>query len=305
MIVRNFILFFEEKEGTSPLMRLLDNFSQISVVHQINSAGWEPFDRHNCGPMSLGDLAQCLESIYGADPAGMENLNRIYMKTAIKPLEAINKSASVGFKMRFVPPGGTLPFASRLPILGDFVQARYLQYQASRGRFRRTMFSLLKKCGVIVFVAVRQDVFRWALSKYHGDGSGKPGHLQFDLVSGKVQREEIPRIHVDCRRLEKLIAQCERSHDRKRVLIEDLKRDGIGAYPLRYEEFMGDRQRFFGRICKRLEIPASAQEIAAALDRGTAFQKVHSDDISGYVVNHEEVSARFKDRYVAWREEAS
>ena len=43
--MRDFIIFFEEKKGTSPLVRLLDNYCGISVVHQTENRGWEPFDR--------------------------------------------------------------------------------------------------------------------------------------------------------------------------------------------------------------------------------------------------------------------
>ena len=32
--MRNFIILFNEKAGTSPLVRLLDKFELISVVHQ-------------------------------------------------------------------------------------------------------------------------------------------------------------------------------------------------------------------------------------------------------------------------------
>jgi hypothetical protein len=49
--MNNFIVLFEEKEGTSSLVRLLDNFERVSVVHHKKGGGWEPFDQHNCATL--------------------------------------------------------------------------------------------------------------------------------------------------------------------------------------------------------------------------------------------------------------
>lgn len=60
------------------------------------------------------------------------------------------------------------------------------------------MIKILRRNDTVVFLAVRQDVFRWGLSKYHGDGTGQPpGHLQFKLARGELQKSEIGKIHVD------------------------------------------------------------------------------------------------------------
>jgi hypothetical protein len=40
--MNNFIVLFEEKEGTSPLVRLLDNFERVSVVHHENGGAGNP-----------------------------------------------------------------------------------------------------------------------------------------------------------------------------------------------------------------------------------------------------------------------
>jgi hypothetical protein len=40
--MNNFIVLFEEKEGTSPLVRLLDNFERVSVVHHENQSSFAP-----------------------------------------------------------------------------------------------------------------------------------------------------------------------------------------------------------------------------------------------------------------------
>ena len=282
-------------------MRLLENFTHVSVVHQIQSEGWEPFDKHNCGPMSLRSLRQCFELIFGKEPLDMECLNRIYTRTAKLPIETIKKSGVVGFKMRFIPPQDEPPAVGRFPLVRNFAKAMYLHYQTRRGPFKAVMFDLLKKHNVVAFVVVRQDVLRWALSKYHGDGSGNPGHIQFDLASGKISKEEVPKINVDCRRLEAVIANCENSHRKKRALMADFKQAGISTYPLLYEDFLSDKLQYFEQIFQHLEQRVSRQEIQAALTKGSVFQKVHSYDMSEYVINHQEVLDRFKGRYVAWR----
>jgi hypothetical protein len=162
------------------------------------------------------------------------------------------------------------------------------------------MIDLMKKRNVVAFVMVRQDVLRWALSKYHGDGTGKSGHLQFKLAMGEIKRDQIPNITVDCGRLEEVILGCERSLRQKRTLASELGRAGIKAYPLFYEEFCRDKKSFLKGVFDRLENPVSDAEIVDALKKGTILEKVHADDISEFVTNHEEVIARFGGRYFAW-----
>jgi hypothetical protein len=297
-LMSDFIIFFTGKEGTSALVRLLDNFDQLAIIHQIENKGWEPFDRHDCGPMSLKDLRQCLELIYGNEPLDIAYLNQIYTKTARLPLECFDKDKAVGFKMRFTPPKTGLLVTGKVPVVRKGINILFKKYQ--RHRFEKSMLDLLKKHNIIAFVVIRQDVLRWALSKYHGDGTGKRGHLQFELARGTIRREDIPRINVDCNRLEQLVSKCERSLRQKRTLMGKLKRLRVRTYPLLYEGFCNDKIRYFEGIFGHLEVPISREEIKDALRKGAYYQKVHSDDISEYVINHEEVLERFRDRYVVW-----
>jgi hypothetical protein len=163
------------------------------------------------------------------------------------------------------------------------------------------MIDLLKRNSVVVFLVVRQDVLRWALSMYHGDGTGKTGHLQFKLARGQVRKDEIGKFHVDCRKLEKLIFRCERKHEEKRRLVGEFLRAGINVYTLRYEDFLEDKVEYFWRIGEILQISVSTEELQAALSRGAYLQKVHSDRISEFVENHGEVVERFGNRYVRWQ----
>ena len=279
--MRNFIIIFAEKEGTSPLVRLLNNFERISIVHPVNNGDWEPFDIHNRGSMTLKNLERCLDIIFNKESIDFKQLNQIYTRTAEKPLEEFGNNGVIGFKMRFTTPRKYSPFSDKLP------------KKFTHWSFRVMMFNVLKRNDVVVFLALRQDVLKWALSKYHGDGTGKPGHLQFKLANGKIKREEIGKINVDCTRLEKIISKCVKSHARKRHLMDDFKLAGVQTHPLFYEDFLVDKQQYFNRILNILDLKTSIEEIDAALRKGTYFEKVHSDDISDFVVNHEEVKEKF------------
>lgn len=290
--MKNFIIFFDEKEGTSPLVRLLNNFEKVSIVHR--GHGWEPFDRHSCGPMALRDLRACLEMIFGDEPVDFDRLNKIYLKTAKRPLNRIDTSASVGFKMRFAPPAPALPQINGFHFWNRKIEAITML------RYRRMMFDVLKKHDVTVFMAVRQDVLRWALSKYHGDGTGRPGHLQFKVARGKANGAYLEPIDVDCVRLGRIITKCKTAHGMKRQLMETLRAQGISAHPIRYEDFLDCKERYFSRFFGLLGIETSASEIQEALSKGSHFEKVHPDEISEFVINHEEVVERLGTPYLPW-----
>jgi len=297
--MRNFVILFNEKAGTSPLVRLLDKFELISVVHQEKNTGFEPFDTHNCGRMSLDDLKQCLDLIYDRGSINTEELNRLYTKTAKRPLAVIGAKGVVGFKVRFRPPKlypfhiDGFPAWNRL--LGILFRERYMQ------SFRNKLFDVLKRHDVVVLMAVRQDVLKLALSIYHGDGTGKPGHLQFKLARGSINRDDIGRIRVDCDRLEKIVSKCEVMHAEKRQLMEDFERSGIQTYPILYEEFVSSKRDYLENLFKILELEISNDEVSRVLSQEEYLKKVHSDDISEFVENHEEVLDRFSDRFVSWR----
>ncbi len=291
--MRDFVVFFHGGEGTSALLRLLDNFERIAILHQVDDRGWEPFDRHNCGKMRLKRLERCLNIVFGTKPIDSERLNQIYTRAGALPLEASTGDLAVGFKMRFRPPRTVL----RRSVLGRL--SRFLNRPAS-WVFTRMMFRTLRRNHVVVFVAVRQDLLRWALSLYHGDGTGKPGHLQFRLARGEINRDDIDTIHVDCSRLDEIVADCEASYARKRLLIRKLERAGIRVQPLLYETFLADKHDYFGTLFDALGAEVSQAEIDEALDKGSYFTKVHSDEIADFVENHQEVEERFGDRFVAW-----
>lgn len=297
--MRNFIILFHEKTGTSPLVRLLDKFDLITILHQENYTGFEPFDRHRCGRMTLNNLKKCLDIIFNQGPKNIEQLNRIYTATAKRPLEIIGEKGVVGFKMRFTPPSPYPLHIDWLPVWNRLAE-RFFRERCIKS-FKKMMFDTLKRHNVIVLMAVRQDVLRLGLSKYHGDGTGEPGHLQFKLARGAITRNEIGKIQVDCERLEEIISKCETLHEESRLLMEEFKQAGIQIYPILYEEFVTDKRSYLERLFKILELDITSDEMSQALGQEEFFKKVHSDDISEFVENHEEVTTRFADRFISWR----
>jgi hypothetical protein len=299
--VKNFIIFFDEKEGTTAIIRMLARFPAVGVVRKDGKGQWEPFDRHACGRMRLGDLRACLDRIYGERPLKMDRLNAVYSKTAGAPLHPVETDRSVGFKMRFTPPEDRLPVIGHFRIVDRLATRRHREFQIRHGPFRRMMFDLLRRHDVTAFVAARQDVLRWALSKYHGDGTAKPGHLQFQLAKGAIKKADLPPINVDLERLGTIIDVCERRHESKQALMRGLLDHGVRAAPLLYEKFVVDRTRFFDDILRQLEVVVPRDEIDRTLSAGETLQRVHSDDISEFVTNHEDVLARYGQRYVSWQ----
>jgi hypothetical protein len=297
--MRNFIIFFTEKSGTSPLVRLLDKFELITILRQENNTGFEPFDRHNCGRMPLRDLKKCLDMIFGYEPTNIDQLNRIYTRTAKRPLDIIDGEGIVGFKMRFTAPNSN-PLHTKELFGWSKLLTRSIGQSYNRS-FKKMMFDILKRHDVTVLIAVRQDVLRWGLSKYHGDGTGKPGHLQFKMARGAIGRDDIGKIRVDCSRLEKIISECEAVHAENRRLIEQFNLAGVRAHPILYEEFVADKRSYLKALFEILELEIAEDEIARVLSQGEYLKKVHPDEISQFVENHEEVMNRFSDRFVSWR----
>ena len=299
MNASNFIIIFEEKEGTSILVRILNNFERVSVVHQVDGKIWEPFDKHSVGKMPLETIGQCFDLIYANNYIDMPKLNKIYTKTASKPLAMIDANKSIGLKMRFRPKINLgIPYIGNLPLIKKTINPFVIRSQ--KQKFKNGMIALLKKHKIVTFITIRQDTFRLALSKYHGDGSGAPGHLQFKLAAGSIKKEDIPKIHVDCDNLERIITRCEILLQRKKDLMLSFKHAGIKTYPLKYEDFCQDKFKYFQNMFNHIGINLSKEEINSSLEKDAHFKKVHSDDISRFVANHEEVIEKFGDRFTTW-----
>lgn len=274
--MKNFVILFQGAEGTSAIVRYLNNFQEINIIHQDNGKGWEPFDEHNSGKIHLRDFLKCINLIFGRRPFNPDVLNGVYKKKSMFNLVNFsNDLGVVGFKMRYRSKDSifrTLGFER----LNSFL-------------FHRFFMRYLKKHGVVVFVMFRCDRLRWALSKYHGDGTGKKGHLQFKVADGDVKKDEIGKVHVDINRLKEILKKCERVHEGKRNLMRAFKSEGIETHSLIYEDFLRDKSSFFASIFQYLDLEISYENLQCGLKKGGHFSKVHNDDLSSFVENHEEV----------------
>ncbi len=295
---RNFIVFFDEKVGSTALISLLDRMRDICIVQLATTIAYEPFDRHNCGPMPKSRLKRCLNMTLGGGAVDMRRLNRLYLKTGRGALQPIDASYAVGFKMRFRPPWPAV--ADRLPKLRwgpvrrgmRLLRERLRRHQ--RESFARMIFDVVRSNHVVAFVMIRNDLLRWALSHYHGDGTGQPGHLQFRLAAGEISRHDIGRLHVDCDRLAGIIDRCRADHDAKLRLHADLLAAGIDAHLICYEDFLHRREQCVRQVLKRIGIDPRPDELSEIARGELPFQKVHPDRIDAFVENHEEVTARFR-----------
>ena len=292
--MRNFIIFFNEKEGTSPLIKVLNNFPQIDIILTTKNDGLEPFDFHTCGAISNADLENCLNYIYQSEYTPIDIINSIYKKKAQTTLKKFSYNNSRGLKMRFKSPGS----------INNKVEESCLNSTTNYEEkiFQEIMFNTLKKHKVVVFITVRQDIMRWALSKYHGDGTGKPGHLQFKLQDGRISRKDIRSIKIDIKRFKEIINQCYHIINQKIRLYHELKENNIDTYPVFYEQFSHNKVTYFSEFLDKIEINNNVDLINNVLEQGEHFEKVHNDDISTFVENHEEILSMFGNEYLKWDE---
>ncbi len=57
---------------------------------------------------------------------------------------------------------------------------------------------------------------------------------------------------------------------------------------------------YFRKFTDLIDLDTSTEDIHEAINKGTVFEKVHSNDISEFVVNHDEVLEKFENRFVKW-----
>jgi hypothetical protein len=294
--MKDFLLFFEEKEGTSAMMRWADRFENVQVVHHQNGRGWEPLEPYHLGyDVKQGEVEELLNLIY-SQPRDLQTLRDAYrLKVPDRKLVPLDSEVSVGLKMRWKPPR-VLHVGNDvvdLPVNRLFKRQRYRAY-------REYMVEMLHENGVVPMLAVRQNIFKWALSKYHGDGTGKKGHLQFQLASGAIAKEDIPKIHVNLKRFGRLIDQCRRKHDRKREFVEWMQSRGMEVKPMLYESFLDEPQDFWSGFLGELGHDASKEEIRNVLSQDMGLKKVHSGHISEYVENHQELEDTYGSSFESW-----
>ena len=260
--MKNFIIFFTEKEGSSPIIETLMKFDKIDII------GFEPFDTYVFTEKEFGglgkdikkeDLAECLDLIYknDHDPDYYQKLINIYSKyNAEIKLNNFNKlENSIGLKIRL--------------------------------RNNELIFDKLKKYHVVTFVLIRQNVLRWALSKYVNK------HLQFEFDRDGDKNNDI-KMRFDCRRLQIHIQECEEALKDKKTLLTELKKYGIEFYPLYYEEFCHNKLDYFQNLLEKLDIKYSREAIEMTINQELLFKKAHSDNIREFAINYDEVYKTFR-----------
>ncbi len=276
---------------------LLNNLDAFSIVHSLTDAQstpqWEPFEFAKCGAMSNKNLELIFEEIFSGHTVDLHKVNAAYQQTSCQKIASIDASKSIGFKMRLHPPSRVLATTMQTsPRWAQYFQRQYNDYLLRD--MKRRLFRIFRAYGVVVFMAVRQDILRWALSTYHGDGTHSFGHLQ---GSHDANHE---KIYVDVDRLGTFIHRCRYIHKRKKKIVSELHAAGARVEILRYEDFQSDPKAHFRALCDTLDVDVTDADIQLALDTGTRFQKVHADDISTYVENHQDILARFHDCYEPW-----
>jgi hypothetical protein len=248
--MKDFIIFFKGQEGSSAII------SYLKCVEHINIIGFEPFDCHHMDRPLIGpDLTKIFRLIFDKNIKNYNtNIQELYSKYTKTPINNINKTKSIGFKMR----------PRNLPDIID----------------------TLRDNNIVVFVLIRKDIARHALSMCNSN------HLQFQLIAKQIQKN--PQHQIDIKKLSENIARCIHIQKEKTNLINNLKRHNITVHKIFYEDFCTNKQLFFKNLLAKLDITLTTQELNTLVNTDIKFQKVHDDDISKFVINYQEVLACLK-----------
>lgn len=271
--MKHFVISNMENEGSNAIIARLRHMPGVDTIMG------EPFDRHmfmNKKTGGLGqhiampDLEKCLSIFFGGEASKEDKfqLKTFYQKynsseDRHKKLLDYSQRNARGFKKRLI--------------------------WGVNAEEREIYFNTFQEHGVILFVLFRKDVFKWALSRYKGQ------HLQFDLIEGKLQKEDIPKQVYEPELLGKIIEKNLALHNRKHKLMADAKAKGITCYPLYYENFLHAPVPFFEEILSYLEIDHTKDSITRALQSQIKFRKVHSDNPKDMIANYDEIYPIFSD----------
>lgn len=260
--MKNFVIFFLANTGSSAIIshlkKLKDN---ISIV------GFEPFDECHMRNKKIqpNDLKRMLDMLLKKEAKFDENTNenvrnaidKIYVKYRDDPFPEFDKSRSIGFKMR----------------LKDW----------------ETIAEPIKNNDTVVFILLRENVFKWALSLYDFKSS------QFSLIKGQIEKN--PKVTVDIEKFKEILHRCQTNLEARYRLIERLDADGVSVYPLYYEEYCNDKEKFFRDFFDTVEIPMSKDALKEFSEIPNYFKKVHDDDVKKFVLNYDELKREFGKEY--------
>lgn len=250
--MKNFVIFFNGHEGSTAIISHLKKLENM-----VDIIWYEPFD--NCHlKKRLGgrDLKNIFKAVFSNHTQGYTVASKIYKSYSDKPLTKFSANKSVGFKMRC--------------------------------RAFNDIHPILKEKKVVVFVLIRRNIARWALSRC------RPNSLQFKLVRKEIDQN--PKLDVDLKLFEQKVELCQRLLKEKKDLLNTCRKLGIEAHPIYYEDYCEDKVGFFTNIFGKLGIRMDKKHIESFANRDVYFKKVHDDDISKFVTNYQEVLDFIKKR---------
>lgn len=254
--MKNFIIFFMANTGSSAIVSHLKQLKD-----KIDIVGFEPFDNFHMKKTLVGnDLKRMLELLYNKnlDSTYAHNeLSKLYKLYNDAPFELFNNKKAVGCKMRM--------------------------------REWETIEEPIKNNNVVVFVLIRQNVFKWGLSWYDSSST------QFQLIKGEIQKD--PTITVDIGKFKGILNTCCKLLEERYKLIETLKKRGIKVVPIYYEEYCENKKMFFKKIFDSIDVKLSDKELTEYANKPNFFKKVHGDDLKKYVTNYDELKKVFGDTY--------
>lgn len=143
----------------------------------------------------------------------------------------------------------------------------------------RFVIRTLKQNQIRPLILLRADLFELALSKYHGDGSGKTGHMQFIAtqnqkfapekmtIGGKRWVWSRRRAIVHFRRLTRICRRCASA--------------GLDPVILRYEQMLHHPEVFWSDVAAALGQPDLAQSMQDAFEQ-QKMRKVRDNSAALY-----------------------
>jgi hypothetical protein len=268
MLPKNFVILFQEKEGSSAVVECLQCTPGMHVI------GFEPFDRYRFLRQDVGGngrdmphnvMMRCFELIFN------RKIPQEEAETELEQLYGLYNSSGVHAWMK-----NSVTAPERLEL--DREKSLGLKMRV-RPTMLHNMMEMWKRLDVVVFVMYREDALKWALSKY------KEGHLQFRMARGEL--ESAPKIQVDMNHLRRVLSDCDRSLASKRDMVTTLRKRGIHAELLSYEHFCFNQRAWLEWMLKKLSIKPTPDTLSAALNAPTHLRKVHSDDLQEVVNNYQ------------------
>lgn len=243
--MKNFIILFNGHEGSSAIISHLRKFPQINIIW------YEPLDNYHLKlPLNGPDLLTMLNYIYNTSLKDRYmHASTLYSKHSDKPLCEFKDNKSVGLKMRV--------------------------------RDWPTLEKVFKQHNVVVFVLIRQNLLKLAVSKC------QPNSMQFKLINNEIPTN--PKMTIDLEMLTNNLTVCRDLLKYKQDIIARCSQLGIACHPMFYEEYCDNKELFFSKILKILDIHVPKPTINQLANQPNYFKKVHSDNMQDFIINYKEL----------------